>query len=129
MGGLSRTDMYGSGLLNVNQGIQAVALPQPLGVPINIHTVSQSAPSPSRQNDSLNSTCITADSNTCQIRVINLTTNEIIVLNSAPSQASINYYWNTASYSLTAGTWAVQIYAVTNTSMSVVREEIITINP
>ncbi len=129
MGGLSRTDMYGSGLLNVNQGIQAVALPQPLGVPINIHTVSQSAPSPSRQNDSLNSTCITADSNTCQIRVINLTTNEIIVLNSAPSQACINYYWNTASYSLTAGTWAVQIYAVTNTSMSVVREEIITINP
>lgn len=129
MNGQNRNDSYGAGLLNVAQGLQQVSLPTPAGAPLNVHTVSQAAPQGSRQKDSLNTTCITTELNSCQIRAINLATNEVVTLSDAPSLTSINLYWNTSVSQLSVGTWTVQVYAVTSTSNSLVREETLTINP
>lgn len=129
MNGLTRTDGYGYGLLNMNAAITLVSAPAPASTVVNTHAISLQAPSSSALNDGLNSTCTPDQSTACRIRAINVETNEMVEIGSAATDTPLNLYWSAQAKQLTTGSWRIQVYAVTSTSKTLVHSEMLTVNP
>ena len=129
MNGLSRTDTYGSGLLNGASSLALISRSAPTGIPVNIHSVSLQTSSPGRGYDALNTVCTALLPAVCQVEATNLATNESLIIGTATDGDLYNLYWSTQSSHLSPGTWKVKIFAVTNTSKSLARSDILTISP
>lgn len=129
MSGQNRTDHYGSGLLSITKSIELVSLPAPTGSILNIHNLSLQAQSTSSAYDNMNTTCVSSITALCRVRAINLATNEVVSLEGSSSGSFINIYWTAQAAQLGIGSWAIQIYVVTDTSNSLVQQEVLTISP
>lgn len=129
MNGSTKTDQYGYGLLNMNAALSSISAPAPTSTVVSTHAISLQAPSSSTLNDALNTTCSPAQSSSCRIRAINTSTNEIIEIGTAPADTPLNLYWSAQAKNLAVGSWTIQVYAVTNTSKTLVHSEVLSISP
>lgn len=129
MGGQTRTDNYGDGLLNIQKSLELSSAPMPQGAVVNTHIISLTAENTSRQTDSFNTTCTSSQSQNCHVRAIHSVTNEVVDLDDDTPTSSFNYYWTAAEKNLAAGIWHIQIYATDGTSQSLVREDSVSISP